>query len=90
VYLLKKQKTSSKATLIAPTTPVNWLFAPAASATGVRDELLYDGGCADHGDQYSGHALAALEQQDQGQRARTDRKRSPVGFPLQHGLRYSE
>ena len=47
-------------------------------------------GCAHHGDQYSGHALAALEQQDHRQRARTDRKRSPVGFPLQHGLRDSE
>jgi hypothetical protein len=35
--------TSSKATLIAPTTPVNWLLAPAASATGVRDELLLMG-----------------------------------------------
>ena len=25
---------------IAPTTPVNWDFAPADFATGVRDELL--------------------------------------------------
>ena len=28
---------------IAPTTPVNWVLAPAASATGVRDELLLMG-----------------------------------------------
>ena len=27
----------------APTTPVSWVFAPAASATGVRDELLLTG-----------------------------------------------
>ena len=27
----------------APTTPVSWLFAPAASATGVREELLLMG-----------------------------------------------
>ncbi|MOA59701.1 hypothetical protein D3C78_1843840 [compost metagenome] len=32
--------TSSKATATAPTTPVNWVLAPAASATGVREELL--------------------------------------------------
>jgi hypothetical protein len=34
---------SSKATVIAPTTPVNCVRAPAASATGVRDELLLIG-----------------------------------------------
>ena len=34
---------SSRATLSAPTTPVNWVLAPAASATGVRDELLLIG-----------------------------------------------
>ncbi len=33
----------SNATATAPTTPVNWVFAPAASATGVRDELLLIG-----------------------------------------------
>ena len=27
----------------APTTPVSWVLAPAASATGVRDELLLIG-----------------------------------------------
>ncbi|MNT49949.1 hypothetical protein D3C72_1868340 [compost metagenome] len=32
--------TSSRATASAPTTPVSWVLAPAASATGVRDELL--------------------------------------------------
>ncbi|MCY1384672.1 hypothetical protein D9M69_729600 [compost metagenome] len=35
--------TSNKATANAPTTPVNWVLAPAASATGVRDELLLIG-----------------------------------------------
>ncbi|MCY1431637.1 hypothetical protein D9M71_476110 [compost metagenome] len=35
--------TSSKATASAPTTPVIWVLAPAASATGVRDELLLIG-----------------------------------------------
>ena len=34
---------SSRATAIAPTTPVNCVRAPAASATGVRDELLLIG-----------------------------------------------
>jgi hypothetical protein len=34
---------SSRATLSAPTTPVSWVLAPAASATGVRDELLLMG-----------------------------------------------
>ncbi|MNT41388.1 hypothetical protein D3C72_1777470 [compost metagenome] len=34
---------SSKATASAPTTPVSWVFAPAASATGVRDALLLIG-----------------------------------------------
>ena len=57
--------------------------------TGTRRQFEHadNDGCAHHGDQYSGHALAALEQQDHRQRARTDRKRSPVGLPLQHGLR---
>ncbi|MNL54151.1 hypothetical protein D3C87_1774580 [compost metagenome] len=32
--------TNNSATANAPTTPVIWVFAPAASATGVRDELL--------------------------------------------------
>ena len=31
------------ATATAPTTPVSCVFAPAASATGVRDELLLIG-----------------------------------------------
>src|SRR5262245_56463586 len=31
---------NSRATATAPTTPANWVRAPAASATGVRDELL--------------------------------------------------
>ena len=35
--------TSSRATASAPTTPVSWVLAPAASATGVRDELLLIG-----------------------------------------------
>ena len=35
--------TSSSATASAPTTPVSCVFAPAASATGVRDELLLIG-----------------------------------------------
>ena len=34
---------SSRATASAPTTPVSWVLAPAASATGVRDELLLIG-----------------------------------------------
>ena len=34
---------SSRATTSAPTTPVNCVRAPAASATGVRDELLLIG-----------------------------------------------
>ncbi|MNI26618.1 hypothetical protein D3C73_803280 [compost metagenome] len=34
---------NNTATASAPTTPVNWVFAPAASATGVRDELLLMG-----------------------------------------------
>ena len=33
----------SDATASAPTTPVSWVLAPAASATGVRDELLLMG-----------------------------------------------
>ena len=35
--------TSSRATATAPTTPVSWVLAPAASATGVREELLLIG-----------------------------------------------
>ena len=35
--------TRSRATASAPTTPVSWVLAPAASATGVRDELLLIG-----------------------------------------------
>ena len=35
--------TSSAAIAIAPTTPVSWVREPAASATGVRDELLLIG-----------------------------------------------
>jgi hypothetical protein len=35
--------TSSAAMASAPTTPVNCVLAPAASATGVRDELLQMG-----------------------------------------------
>ena len=35
--------TSSRATETAPTTPVSWVFEPAASATGVREELLLIG-----------------------------------------------
>jgi len=35
--------TRRSATAMAPTTPVNCVFAPAASATGVRDELLLIG-----------------------------------------------
>jgi hypothetical protein len=35
--------TSSNAMAAAPTTPVNCDFAPAASATGVREELLLTG-----------------------------------------------
>jgi hypothetical protein len=35
--------TSSKATATAPTTPVSCVFAPAASATGVREALLLIG-----------------------------------------------
>ena len=35
--------TSSSAMAIAPTTPVSCVFDPAASATGVRDELLLIG-----------------------------------------------
>jgi hypothetical protein len=35
--------TSSRATARAPTTPVSWVLDPAASATGVRDELLLIG-----------------------------------------------
>ena len=35
--------TSSNAIASAPTTPVSWVFAPAASATGVREELLLIG-----------------------------------------------
>ncbi len=35
--------TSSRATATAPTTPVSCVFAPAASATGVREELLLTG-----------------------------------------------
>ena len=34
---------SSSATASAPTTPVSWVRAPAASATGVREELLLIG-----------------------------------------------
>ena len=34
---------SSRATASAPTTPVSCVRAPAASATGVRDELLLIG-----------------------------------------------
>jgi hypothetical protein len=34
---------SNAATPSAPTTPVTWVLAPAASATGVRDELLLMG-----------------------------------------------
>ncbi|MNI64640.1 hypothetical protein D3C73_1200990 [compost metagenome] len=34
---------SNRATASAPTTPVNWVLAPAASATGVREELLLMG-----------------------------------------------
>jgi hypothetical protein len=34
---------SSRATARAPTTLVSWVLAPAASATGVRDELLLIG-----------------------------------------------
>ena len=34
---------NSRATDTAPTTPVSWVFAPEASATGVRDELLLIG-----------------------------------------------
>ena len=34
---------SSRATASAPTTPVSCVLAPAASATGVRDELLLIG-----------------------------------------------
>src|SRR5262245_15131194 len=33
----------SNATAMAPTTPVSWVFEPAASATGVREELLLIG-----------------------------------------------
>ena len=33
----------SRATMSAPTTPVSWVLEPAASATGVRDELLLIG-----------------------------------------------
>src|SRR4030095_6057929 len=36
-------KRISKATATAPTTPVSWVLAPAASATGVREELLLTG-----------------------------------------------
>ena len=36
-------KSRSRATLTAPTTPVSCVFAPAASATGVREELLLIG-----------------------------------------------
>jgi hypothetical protein len=32
--------TNSRPTAIAPTTPVSCVFAPAASATGVREALL--------------------------------------------------
>ena len=35
--------TSTIASATAATTPVSWVFAPAASATGVRDELLESG-----------------------------------------------
>ena len=35
--------TSSSATPAAPTTPVSWVLAPDASATGVREELLLIG-----------------------------------------------
>ena len=35
--------TNNNAIAIAPTTPVSWVFAPAASATGVREELLLIG-----------------------------------------------
>jgi hypothetical protein len=35
--------TNSKAMASAPTTLVSWVLAPAASATGVRDELLLMG-----------------------------------------------
>ncbi len=35
--------TSNTATPTAPTTPVSCVFAPAASATGVRDELVLMG-----------------------------------------------
>ena len=35
--------TRSSAIATAPTTPVSWVRAPAASATGVRDELLLIG-----------------------------------------------
>jgi hypothetical protein len=34
---------SNKATASAPTTPVSCVLAPAASATGVREELLLIG-----------------------------------------------
>ena len=34
---------SRSATAIAPTTPASWVLAPAASATGVREELLLIG-----------------------------------------------
>ncbi|MCY1364241.1 hypothetical protein D9M69_510370 [compost metagenome] len=34
---------SSRATPHAPMTPLSWVRAPAASATGVRDELLLTG-----------------------------------------------
>ena len=34
---------SNTAIASAPTTPVSWVLAPAASATGVREELLLIG-----------------------------------------------
>ena len=34
------KKSSMSAISTAPTTPVSWVLAPAASATGVREELL--------------------------------------------------
>ena len=34
------KNTSSRAIARAPTSPVSWVLAPAASATGVREELL--------------------------------------------------
>jgi len=34
---------SIRAIAPAPTSPVSWVFAPACSATGVRDELLLIG-----------------------------------------------